>query len=86
MKNGWINAKNVLIQLNPDNYLGNDSEQSYYDLPQGQRLKNIDLLENISLAKPTTDQKVKNADLLSDFNNLFIDFSLNNDNDSIKKI
>ncbi|MDR4933432.1 glycerophosphodiester phosphodiesterase family protein [Companilactobacillus paralimentarius] len=86
LKNGWINAKNVLIQLNPDNYLGNDSEQSYYDLPQGQRLKNIDLLENISLAKPTTDQKVKNADLLSDFNNLFINFSLNNDNDSIKKI
>ena len=86
LKHGWINAKNVLIQLNPDNYLGNDSEDSYYDLPQGQRLKNIDLLENISLAQPTTDQTVKNADLLSDFNNLFVDFSLNNDNDSIKKI
>lgn len=86
LKDGWINAKNVLIQLNPNNYLGNDSEKSYYDLPQGERIKNIDLLENISLARPTKDQSLENTDLISQFNNLFIDFSLNNDNDSIKKI
>ena len=86
LKNGWINAKNVLIQLNPDNYLGNESLKSYYDLPKGQRLRNVDLLENISLAQPTTDQTLQDASLVSEFNNLFIDFSTNNDNDSIKTI
>ena len=86
LKNGWINAKNVLIQLNPDNYLGNESLKSYYDLPKGQRLRNVDLLENISFAQPTTNQTLQDASLISEFNNLFIDFSTNNDNDSIKTI
>jgi len=86
LKNGWINSHNVLIQLNPDNYLGNDSMQSYYNLPRGQRIKNLDLLENVSLEKSTSDQTVKNADLIGIFNNLFVDYSFNNENDSINKI
>jgi hypothetical protein len=60
--------------------------QSYYNLPKGQRIKNIDLLENISIAQPSNDQSVQNADLMRDFNNFYVDFSLNNDNDSISKI
>jgi len=83
---GWINSKNILIQLNPDNYLGNQSQQSYYDLPSGQRIKNIDLLENLSITKPSTDQTIKNADLIRDFNYVFLDFSLNHDTDSINRI
>ena len=86
LKDGWINSRNVLIQLNPDNYMGNQSLQSYYNLPKGQRIKNIDLLENISIAQPSNDQSVQNADLMRDFNNFYVDFSLNNDNDSISKI
>lgn len=86
LKDGWINAKNVLIQLNPNNYLGNNSEESYESLPKGQRLKNIDLLENISFAMPTNDQSVQNADLIRDFNNSFINFSENFDSDSINEI
>lgn len=86
LKNGWVNAHNVLIQLNPNNYLGNESEQSYYNLPRGQRIKNIDLLQNLAIIKPSTDQTIKNADLIKDFNNFYVDFSLTNDNDSINKI
>lgn len=86
LKDGWINAHNVLIQLNPDNYLGNNSEESYYDLPKGQRIKNIDLLENISLTRPSDDQTLKSIDLIRDFNNIFVYYSFNNDNDSINKI
>jgi hypothetical protein len=66
--------------------MGNQSLQSYYNLPKGQRIKNIDLLENISIAQPSNDQSVQNADLMRDFNNFYVDFSLNNDNDSISKI
>ncbi|KRN96321.1 glycerophosphodiester phosphodiesterase [Companilactobacillus kimchiensis] len=86
LKDGWINAHNVLIQLNPDNYLGNESEKSYYDLPQGQRIKNIDLLQNLSLTRPSTDQSLENTDLIKNFNNIYVDFSFNHDNDSINKI
>ena len=86
LKDGWINARNVLIQLNPDNYMGNESEKSYYELPRGQRIKNIDLLQEISILQPSTDQTVQNADLIKDFNNFYVDHSLNNDNDSINKI
>jgi Glycerophosphoryl diester phosphodiesterase len=86
LKNGWINSHNVLIQLNPDNYMGNESEKSYYELPKGQRIKNIDLLENISIMPVTTDQTLENADLIRDFNNIYVDFSFNHDNDSINKI
>lgn len=86
LKNGWINSHNVLIQLNPDNFMGNESEQSYYNLPSGQRIKNIDLLQNISITKPSNDQTIKNAELIRDFNNIYVDFSFNHDNDSINKI
>jgi len=86
LKNGWINSHNVLIQLNPDNYLGNKSEQSYYNLPRGQRIRNIDLLENVSLEKSSKDQTVENADLMRNFNNLFVDYSFHNESDSINKI
>ncbi|WP_334331598.1 glycerophosphodiester phosphodiesterase [Companilactobacillus sp. HBUAS59544] len=86
LKGGWINAKNVLIQLNPNNYLGNESLKSYYNLPKGQRLHNVDLLEDISIAQPTGDQTLQDTSLINEFNNLFIDFSTNNDSDSIKTI
>ena len=86
LKNGWINAHNVLIQLNPDNYMGNKALQSYLELPRGQRIKNIDLLENLSITEPSNDQSIKNADLIRDFNNFYVDFSFNYDNDSINTI
>lgn len=86
LKNGWINSHNVLIQLNPDNYLGNESEKSYYNLPRGQRIKNIDLLQNISIEEPSSDQTIENADLIRDFNNIYVDFSFNHDSDSINRI
>jgi len=86
LKNGWINSHNVLIQLNPENYLGNESEKSYYNLPRGQRIKNIDLLQNISIERPSNDQTIENADLIRDFNNIYVDFSFNHDSDSINRI
>ena len=86
LKDGWINSHNVLIQLNPENYMGNESEKSYYNLPRGQRIKNIDLLQNISISKPSIDQSVQNAALIRDFNNIYVDFSFNHDNDSINRI
>jgi len=86
LKDGWINSHNVLIQLNPENYMGNESEKSYYNLPRGQRIKNIDLLQNISISKPSIDQSIQNAALIRDFNNIYVDFSFNHDNDSINRI
>lgn len=86
LKDGWINSKDVLIQLNPNNYLGNDSEESYYDLPVGQRFKNIDLLENNLYLKPSTDQDLKRANLIRDFNSLNLIFPIKNNNNSINQI
>jgi len=86
LKNGWINAHNVLIQLNPESYFGNNSLDSYQDLPRGQRIKNIDLLQDFANFKPTDDQSLKNASLIREINNFYINFSVNNDNDSINKI
>ncbi|MQS76529.1 glycerophosphodiester phosphodiesterase [Companilactobacillus halodurans] len=87
LKDGWINAENVLIQLNPNNYLGNNSKESYYNLPRGQRIKNIDLMEDIAIAQPDNNQQsLKNTDLIKNFNNIFVDYSFSNDNDSINHI
>jgi len=66
--------------------MGNESEKSYYNLPRGQRIKNIDLLQNISISKPSIDQSIQNAALIRDFNNIYVDFSFNHDNDSINRI
>jgi len=86
LKHGWVNSRNVLIQLNPESYFGNKSLASYQSLPSGQRIKNIDLLQNLVISKPTNDQTLKNTDLIKEINNSYINFSVNNDNDSINKI
>ncbi|MFH5811840.1 glycerophosphodiester phosphodiesterase [Companilactobacillus sp. FL22-1] len=86
LKDGWINARNVLIQLNPESYLGNTSLAGYQELPTGQRIKNIDLRQTFANFKVPTDQSIKNADLIKDVNNFYIDFSSLHDTDSINKI
>lgn len=86
LSNGWINAKNVLIQLNPNNYLGNNSLNSYYDLPAGQRFKNIDLLEDNLYLKPSTDQHLENTKLVNEYKDINTLFPQNIVNNSINKI
>lgn len=85
LPDGWVNAKNVLIQLNSDKVYGNNSRRSYFELPSNQRIKNVDLLQGFTYLKSNNDQKVTNVDLLKQFNHLpFV--TSKTDNYSMNKI
>ncbi len=86
LDNGWINAKNVLIQLNPDNVYGNSSKKSYFELPNEERIKNIDLLQDFTFIKPNNHEKVTKTHIFTQFNHPPFVRNTNNDNYSMNKI
>lgn len=85
VNDGWINAKNVLIQLNPNSFYGNNSQDSYFDLPNKQRMQNIDLRQDFADINIQSNQKIADTALLQQFNHLpFV--NNNSDNDSLNTI
>ncbi|AKP66902.1 glycerophosphodiester phosphodiesterase [Companilactobacillus ginsenosidimutans] len=83
---GWINAKYVLIQLNPDPTFGNNSKKSYLDLPSNQRFQNVDLLQNFYYIKRNNKEKFIHTDLFNQFNHLPFVRNSKSDNNSMNKI
>ncbi|WP_125763717.1 glycerophosphodiester phosphodiesterase family protein [Companilactobacillus hulinensis] len=83
---GWIKSKYVLIQLTDENYYGNNSKLSYYNLPVNQRFKNIDLLQDLGTWENSDEVGTQNTDLLRDYPNSNLLFPMNIENDSINHI
>lgn len=86
LDNGWINAKNVLIQLNDQAVDGNNSKKSYFELSSNQRIKNIDLMQDFTFIKNEADKKSKDASFLQQFNHLPFVQNKKSDNYSMNKI
>ncbi|APX71037.1 cell surface protein [Companilactobacillus allii] len=86
VRNGWIKSQYVLIQLTDKNYYGNTSKLSYYNLPENQRYKNIDLLQNLEAWKMSDNAEDLNTDLLRDYPNSNLLFPMKIESDSINHI
>ncbi|MQS52883.1 glycerophosphodiester phosphodiesterase [Companilactobacillus mishanensis] len=85
LSSGWINSKNVLIQLNNSNYKGINSKDSYFDLTKGQRFNNVDLMKNFQFLK-SNGQDVSNSKLLKLFDHVPFIVNQKSYNSSINKI
>lgn len=86
VKDGWINAKHVLIQLNPETVNGNNSQDSYFDMEPSQRIRNIDLLQDFSFLKTNDTKPVTDTSLVKLFDHVPFTKRVQSDNYSMNKI